>query len=48
MDFPGKESAYSEGDTGDVDSVPGLGITLGGEHGNSFQYLAGEFHAQRR
>ena len=38
MDFPGKESAYNEGDTGDVDSIPGLGITPGGEHGNSFQY----------
>ena len=38
MDFPGKETVYNEGDTGDVDSIPGVGITPGGEHGNSFQY----------
>ena len=38
MDFPGKESAYNEGDTGNVDSIPGLGITSEREHGNSFQY----------
>ena len=33
-----KESAVSELDAGDVDSIPGLGRSLGGGHGNPPQY----------
>ena len=34
----GKESAYSAGVARDVDSIPGLGRSHGGEHGNPLQY----------
>ena len=33
-----KESAYSEGDAGDVGSIPGSGRSPGGGHGNPLQY----------
>ena len=33
----GKESACN---AGDLDSIPGLGRSLGGGHGNPLQYLA--------
>ena len=43
MGFPdgsaGEESTYTPGDMG---SVPGLGRSLGGGHGNPLQYLAWE------
>ena len=35
----GKESACSVGDAGDVDSIPGLGRSSGGGHGNPLQYF---------
>ena len=39
MSFPvgsdGKESTCNAGDTGDVGSIPGLGRSSGGGHGNS-------------
>ena len=39
MAYPvGKESTGSAGDTGDMDLIPGLGISLGGENGNPLQY----------
>ena len=34
----GKESTYSEGDTGDMGSIPGSGKSPGGGHGNPLQY----------
>ena len=34
----GKESAYNAGDTGDADSIPGLGRFPGGGNGNPLQY----------
>ena len=34
----GKESACNAGDTGDLGSVPGLGRSPGGGHGNLLQY----------
>ena len=45
--FPGgelsiKESACSAGDTGDAGSIPGLGRSPGGGHGNPFQYSCQE------
>ena len=33
----GKESTCNTGDTKDADSIPGLGISPGGGHGNPFQ-----------
>ena len=33
-----KESTCSVGDTGDVDSIPGSGRSLGGENGYPLQY----------
>ena len=33
-----KESAYSEGDAGDVGSIPGSGRSPGGGPGNPLQY----------
>ena len=39
MAYPvGKESTGSAGDTGDMDLIPGLGISPGGENGNPLQY----------
>ena len=42
MGFPsgseGKESACNARDAGDTASVPGLGRSPGGGHGNSLQY----------
>ena len=42
MGFPGgsvgKESAYNAEDTGDTGSIPGLGGSPGGGHGNPLQY----------
>ena len=35
----GKESTSNAGDTGDRGSIPGLGRSLRGGHGNSFQYF---------
>ena len=34
----GKESFYDTEDAGDPDSIPGLGRSPGGGHGNAFQY----------
>ena len=34
----GKESTCNEGDAGDLGSVPGLGRSPGGGHGNPLQY----------
>ena len=34
----GKESAYSAGDTGEADSIPGSGRSPEGGHGNPLQY----------
>ena len=34
----GKEFTLNVGDAGDVGSIPGLGRSPGGEHGNPFQY----------
>ena len=40
--FPGgsvvKESACNTGNTGDTSSIPGLGRSIGEEHGNPLQY----------
>ena len=52
MGFPGgsssKESACSAGDAGDMDSIPGLGRSPGGGHGNPLQYSCLENpHGQR-
>ena len=33
-----KNLLVNEGHPGDVGSIPGLGISLGGEHGNTLQY----------
>ena len=51
LDIPGgsigKESAYNAGE-GDLGLIPGLGRSLGGEHGNSLQYSCLENpHGQR-
>ena len=49
MGFPGgsdsKESAYNAGDLG---SIPGLGRSLGGGHGNPLQYSCLENYMDRR
>ena len=37
MWLTGKESACNAGDTGDPGSIPGLGRSPGGGHGNSLQ-----------
>ena len=43
-----KEAACNAGDTGDPGSIPGLGRSPRGGHGNPLQYsLPGEFHGQR-
>ena len=34
----GKNPPASAGDTGDLDSIPGLGISPGGEYGNPLWY----------
>ena len=34
----GKETACNARDTGDAGSIPGLGRSLGGGHGNPLQY----------
>ena len=34
-----KDSAFSEGDTGDTDLIPGLGKSLGEENGNHSNIL---------
>ena len=34
----GKKSTCNSGDTGDVDSIPGLGRSPGGGNGNPLQY----------
>ena len=48
MGFPGgsggKESACSAENLG---TIPGLGRSPGGGHGNPLQYLLGEFYGQR-
>ena len=45
MDFPGKVSAYNEGDMG---SIPGSGRSPGEGNGNPFPvFLPGESHGQR-
>ena len=42
MGFPGgsvgKETAYSPGDARDMGSIPGLGRSSGGGHGNPLHY----------
>ena len=44
----GKESSCNAGATGDAGSIPGLGISPRGMHGNPFQYSClGKFHGQR-
>ena len=45
--FSGKESVCSAGATGDVGSIPGLGRSPGGGHGNSLQYSCLENHKDR-
>ena len=51
MSFPvgsdGKESTCNAGDTGDVGSIPGLGRSSGGGHGNSLQHSCLENPADR-
>ena len=43
-----KESACSAGDTGDTDSIPGLGRLPGGGNGNPLLYfLPEESHGQK-
>ena len=43
-----KESACSAGDTGDTDSIPGLGRLPGGGNGNPLLYfLPGKSHGQK-
>ena len=37
-DARGKEQSASAGDVRDVGSIPGLGRSLGGGHGNPLQY----------
>ena len=37
-DSDGKESACNSGDARDVGSIPGLGRSPGGDHGNPLQY----------
>ena len=37
-DSAGKESTCSAGDTGDADSIPGLGRSPGGGNGNPLQH----------
>ena len=37
-DAKGKEQSASAGDVRDVGSIPGLGRSPGGGHGNPFQY----------
>ena len=34
----GKETAYSAGDARDMGSIPGLGRSFGGGHGNPLHY----------
>ena len=43
-DLDGKESAYN---AGDLASIPGLGKSPGGGHGNPLQFLPGESHGKR-
>ena len=38
----GQESDYSAGDAGDTGSIPGLGRSPGGGHGNPLQYSCWE------
>ena len=38
----GKESTYSTGDVGDMDSIPGLGRSPGGGNGHPLQYSCQE------
>ena len=49
--FPGgsvvKNPPANAGDTGDVDSIPGLGRSPGGGNGSPLQYSCREFHGQR-
>ena len=44
----GKEPAYNAGDTGYVSSLPGLGRSPGGEHGNPVQYSCLENPTDKR
>ena len=50
-DFPGspvvKNLPAKAGDTGDVDSVPGSGRSLGGGNGNPLQYSCMEYSMDR-
>ena len=49
MAYPvGKESTGSAGDTGDMDLIPGLGISPGGEKSNTLQYSCLENPMDRR
>ena len=44
----GKESACNAGGVGDMGSIPGLGRSTGGGHGNPMPvFLSGESHGQR-
>ena len=44
----GKESACNAGGVGDMGSIPGLGSSPGGGHGNPMPvFLSGESHGQR-
>ena len=44
----GKETAYSPGDARDMDSIPGMGSSPGGGHGNPLQYSCLEKPMDRR
>ena len=42
-----KNPPANAGDTGDVDSIPGLGRSPGRGNGSPLQYSCQEFHGQR-
>ena len=42
-----KESTYGAGDVGDMGSIPGVGKSPGGRHGNPLQYSCLENHMDR-
>ena len=44
---PGKESSCNARDTGDTGSIPGLGRSPGGVHGNPLQYSKASLVTQK-